>query len=158
MFNIKLEEKADKMSFKTLPVKIQWSKNQEPTLLISYFQIETLSREQLHVLLMMLLLILMELKHFYLVVCIHCSIKAIQFLVMVLRKILLIVLFYGIEFWIILLQSYKINVLYQLVTTYVESFCHHQLHKYRFFVHSFNLLCIGFEDFTFKVVHSIILY
>ena len=27
MFNINLEEKSYKMSFKTLPVKIQWSKN-----------------------------------------------------------------------------------------------------------------------------------
>ena len=122
MFNVKLEEKSDKMSFKALPVKIQWSKNQEPTLLMSYFQIETFSREQLHLLLMMLLLILMELKHFYLVVYIHFSIKAIQLLVMVLRKILLIVLFYGIEFLIILQQPYKINVLYQLVKTYVEVF------------------------------------
>ena len=122
MFNVKLEEKSDKMCFKALPVKIQWSKNQEPTLLMSYFQIETFSREQLHLLLMMLLLILMELKHFYLVIYIHFSIKAIQLLVMVLRKILLIVLFYGIEFLIILQQPYKINVLYQLVKTYVEVF------------------------------------
>ena len=29
MFNIKLEEKSYKMSFKALPFKIQWSKNQQ---------------------------------------------------------------------------------------------------------------------------------
>ena len=29
MFNIKLEEKSNKMSFKALPVEIQWSKNRE---------------------------------------------------------------------------------------------------------------------------------
>ena len=29
MFNIKLEKKPYKMSFKALPVKIQWSKNQQ---------------------------------------------------------------------------------------------------------------------------------
>ena len=29
MFSIKLEENSNKMSFKALPVKIQWSKNQQ---------------------------------------------------------------------------------------------------------------------------------
>ena len=29
MFNTKLEEKSNKMSFKALPVKIQWSKNRQ---------------------------------------------------------------------------------------------------------------------------------
>ena len=92
---------------------------------------------------------------------VHFSLKAIQFLVMVLKfylKILLIVSFYAIEFLINLYQPSNIisfenvqmlyeafKLVYQLITICVENYCHHQYHqqhltKVLFFILDFNSL------------------
>ena len=134
---------------------------------MSYYQVQTFSYEQLPLLLMLLLLILMGLKPFQLVVKVHFLLKATQFLVMVLRvyqKVLLIVLFYAIEFLIILYKLMNhlqklyqnLKLVYQLITTYAENGFHCQYHQHllmEFLIRNFNLLSCVLDNFTFKVLY-----